>query len=440
MNQLKRELGLFSCTMLVAGNMIGIGIFITAGRIYSTLPNPYYIFFAWVFGGLLSLIGALSYAELSTRFPRAGGGYVYLREAFGPLFGFLAGFSSSMVTLPGTTAFLAIGVTKYAGFTDPFIAKTTAVLLILSISYVNYRGVKWGSDLQNGFMLLKLSLIFILIFAGFLFGNGSFEHFSMAKELPHSFWVVFPLCLVPIMYTYSGWDATVYIAGEIKNPTRNIPLASFYGTAMVMIIYLSLAALYIYGIPVVQENQTRIVTSVSRILFGGPMGSIIGGMVAVSVLGALSATILTAPRVMYAMAQDGLFPAQAAEVHGTFYTPGKAIWFQCLWACLLALTGTFDQLLDYVTVPSVFFNAVVVVGLLKLRFQNKADVDAKPYLMLGYPILPILFIFGMGWIVVNTIVKAPKDSIWGLLIVSLGVPIYFIVKKYTLPRKNIEKN
>src|SRR3990167_6604620 len=179
MAELRRELGLFSCAMLVAGNMIGIGIFVTAGRIYHKLPDPNLILAAWVAGGFLSLAGGLVYAELATRFPRAGGGYVYIREAFGPLPGFLAGFSSSMVTIPGTAAFLAIGLTKYAGILDPFSAKGIAVALILLISLVNYWGVKWGAELQDAFMVIKLLLIVVLISAGFFSRNGSLENFSL---------------------------------------------------------------------------------------------------------------------------------------------------------------------------------------------------------------------------------------------------------------------
>ena len=201
MSELKRALGAFSCTMLVAGNMIGIGIFVTAGRIYSLIPDPKWILTAWVFGGILSLMGALSYAELGTRFPRAGGSYIYLREAFGPFFGFLAGLSSSLVTIPGTSAFLAIGFTKYAGIVNPYTAKSIAILLILGISYENYRGVKWGAELQNGFMVLKLSLIALLVLVGFWSGKGSFSHFAITGTFTQSLWVLFALALVPVMYT-----------------------------------------------------------------------------------------------------------------------------------------------------------------------------------------------------------------------------------------------
>ncbi len=422
MAELRRELTIFSCTLLVAGNMIGIGIFVTASRIYTLLPNPTYILLAWIVGGLLSLAGALAYAELASRFPRAGGGYVFSREAFGPMFGFLAGFSASLVTLPGTAAFLAMGFTRYAGISDPLTAKIIGIGLILSISYINYRGVTRGAILQDGFMVLKLALIFILIVAGFASMNGSLSHFLTA--LPSASPL---LALVPIMFTYSGWDASVYVAGEIKNPQKTLPFSMFFGTLLVMVVYITLAMLYLYAIPVDSPiSKTAIVTSVSNVFFGSTVAKYVGGLVAISVLGCLSATILTGPRVIYAMAKDRLLPGFLGSVNSTFHTPAKAIWFHGIWACVLLISGTFDQLLDYVTVPAVFFAAINVAGLFILRKKNRADTGAAPYLTLGYPVIPALFVIGMLGIVINTAINDPLNSLWGLGMVVLGVPIYFI--------------
>ncbi|OGR97526.1 MAG: hypothetical protein A2902_01310 [Elusimicrobia bacterium RIFCSPLOWO2_01_FULL_64_13] len=437
MTGLRRELGIFSCTLLVAGNMIGIGIFITPGRISAILPHPGWILAAWVFGGILALAGALTFAELSSRFPRAGGSYIYIREAFGPLPGFLGGFSSGIVTLPGTAAFLAIGVTKYAGITDVLTARSVAVGLILAISLVNYWGVKWGADLQDGFMVLKLLLIFSLIGAGFLSANGSWENFRAAGEAVRPLWIAFPLVMVPIMYTYSGWDGAVYVAGEIRDPSRTIPVSHFLGTLTVTAIYLGLATLYIYALPLTRStNEVRVVTLAAGSLFGPAWGGVVGWLISLSVLGCLSATILTGPRILYAMARDGLFPSAAAGVHPVFASPGKAIWFQAVWACVLAVTGTFDRLLDYVTVPMVFFGAVTGIGLFVLRRRDAKDEGSRPYLAFGYPWVPAVFILGMVWIVANTALKSPRDSLWGMAMVLLGVPIYFLWK--WVHRKDLE--
>ena len=432
MTELKRELGSFSCTMLVAGNMIGIGIFVTAGRIAAVLPHPQMILIAWILGGLLSLAGALSYAELGTRFPRAGGTYIYLREAFGPLTGFLSGFSCSVITIPGASAFLAIGFTRYAGITDPQLAKGIAVFLIILFSIVNYWGVKWGAGLQNSFMILKLLLIFALIFAGFLSGNGSLQNFFSVGEISHSYLGALPLAMIPILYTYSGWDASIYVAGEIKHPSRTIPFSLFSGTLIVTFIYLGLAALYIYAIPVTSpEHKTKIVTAASSIFFGERIGKIVGGLVALSILGCLSAAILTGPRVVYAMAKDGLLPSKMAHIHELFASPSYAIFFQGVVASLLVVTGTFDQLLDFATVPAIFFQTLTVIGLFVLRKRNHADPAAQVYSTLGYPIVPALFVLAQAWIILSTIIKTPKDSLWGLLMVTLGLPLYFYWNRQT---------
>lgn len=427
MPDLKRHLNPFSCAMLVAGNMIGIGIFVTAGRIYTLLPNPMLILLVWLLGGALSLVGGLAYAEMASRFPRAGGGYVFLREAFGPFWGFLSGFSSGLVTIPGTIAFLAMGVSKYAGITTPLWAKCLGFFLIAVMSYINYLGVVRGARLQNGFMMLKFSLIFILIVAGFASMNGSFAHFTESVPLSQSPWILIVLAMVPVMYTYSGWDATVYVAGEVDNPRRTLPLAMFWGAFLVTAVYVALVSLYLYAVGLgTPENKTVIVTVVSGQLFGPVIGAVAGGLVALSVLGCLAATILTGPRVLYAMSRDGLFPAFAGMVDGRFFTPARAILFQAIWSSVLVVSGTFDQLLDYVTVPSVFFGALNVMALFVLRQRDQQDPGVIVYRMLGYPILPALFVVGMLGIVVNTVWRYPLDSGFGLLIVALGGPVYWL--------------
>ena len=336
-----------------------------------------------------------------------------------------------MVTIPGTVAFLAMGFTRYAGFTDPVLSKVIGVSLILVVTYVNYKGVLRGAILQDAFLLLKLFLIFTLVVLGFATRHGSFTHFAIALPLAHPFFVALPLALIPIMYTYSGWDAAIYVAGEIKDPRRTIPKAMFLGASMVTLVYLALACLYIYAIPVtVFGAKTAIVTSASSVLFGSVIGKIIGSCVAISVLGALTGTVLTGPRVTYAMAKDNLLPASLCKVHPVYCTPSYSIWFHGIWTCVLLLTGTFDKLLDYVTVPSVLFGAINVMGLFVLRIRKKADVGADPYLTFGYPVLPALFVLIMLAVVVNTVVKDPGNSIWGLVIVALGIPIYFIWTRF----------
>ncbi|NBV82941.1 amino acid permease [bacterium] len=432
MQTLQRKLGLLSCTLLVAGNMIGIGIFVTAGRITTTLPHPGLIMTAWLLGGLLSIAGGLAYAELATRFPRAGGGYIYLREAMGPVMGFLSGFSASMITIPGTAAFLAMGFARYAGIDTPWIAKVIGISLILSISYVNHRGVVKGAGLQDLFMILKLTLITTLVLAGFGIGAGNWAHFAIHSPLPQASWIALPLALVPIMYTYSGWDATVYMAQEVTNPREVIPKSLIMGASLVTVVYMLLAGLYIYGLPVTHAiGKARIIVAVSSALFSPAIGTIVGSLVAVSVLGCLSATILTGPRVIYAMAKDHLLPQFANQVHPKFGTPSNAIWLHAIWACVLLITGTFDQLLDYITVPSVLFAALNVAGLFVSRFRKAQDPNAIVYLTWGYPFIPALFVMTMLGIVINTALHDPQNSLWGIAMVVIGIPIYFLNRRFT---------
>lgn len=435
MTELRRQLGLLSCTLLVAGNMIGIGIFVTATRIYSLIPNPSLILISWFIGGMLAIAGGLAYSELATRFPRSGGGYIYLTEAFGPLMGFLSGFSASLITIPGTAAFLAIGFTRYAGIADPTISKLIGITLIIVVSIINYFGVLRGARLQDGFMILKLGLIASLLIFGFGIGSGSWENIMSTEAMPLSLWTAIPLALVPIMYTYSGWDATVYVSQEIINPRRTIPRSMVLGAALVTLVYLALAALYLYALPVHQTPPSgRIISAVASALFSPRIGSIIGGLVAISVLGCLSATILTGPRVIYAMAKDSRLPPLLAGIHPKYGTPSNAIIFHAAWAILLLVTGTFDQLLDYITVPSVLFGAINVIGLLIIRRANKKDPEATPYLMVGYPIVPLIFVLAMLGIVVSTAMHDPHNSLWGLVVLSLGIPVYFAQKNLRNPR------
>jgi len=428
MNSFKRALGTRSATLLVAGNMIGIGIFVTAGKIIQVIPNPALVLGAWVLGGLLSIIGGLAYAELATRFPRAGGGYVFQKEAFGPMLGFLAGFSSSMITIPGTTAFLAMGFTRYIGVVDPLVSRMIGLSLIAGISWINYRGVTQGAVLQDGFMVLKWGLIVALVGAGFGWGHGSWAHFESSLPLTRPLWVALPLALVPIMYTYSGWDATVYIAQEITNPRRTIPRSMVLGASLVMLTYILLTALYIFALPLSAPTR-RIAATAAGVLFTPVIGHVVGMLISISVLGCLAATVLTGPRVFYAMAKDRLFPPWMARIHPRFQTPGLAIVVHGLWASLLMLTGTFDRLLDFITVPSVLFGAITVIGLFVVRHRHRHDEAADPFLMPGYPVLPAVFVAIMGFIVIATVIHDPLNSAWGLVVLALGIPVYWIVKR-----------
>ena len=431
---LKRVLGLFTCTMLVVGNMIGVGIFTTPGSVAAKLPSAPLIFLAWIAGAFLAICGALSYAELGAAYPQAGGNYVFLREAYGPLWGFLYGWTAAFITQAGTVAVLAIGFTKYAGIDNA----TTAILiswgLILLFGGLNYAGVKVGAGTLDVITFLKILSIIALVAAGMIFGKGDVTHFHSAMIAhPIGLATALATALVPVMYTYSGWNATVYVGSEVENPSRVIPLSLLSGVLITASLYIALNLLYVYALPVdAMKGEIAMAASASRSLFGTAAGRVISAMIAMSILGCINATLLTAPRIPFAMAKDGYFFPSFGKVHPKFQTPAHAILLEMAWASVLVLWGHldrngFDKLLDYVTVPSLCMNTLTVSAIFVLR-KTKPNMN-RPYKAWGYPVLPACFALMIGWIVVSELREAPLAALVGLGIVSVGVPFYLYFRK-----------
>jgi len=437
-NDLKRTLGLFSCTMLVVGNMIGVGIFTTPGRVASQLPYSGLMLTAWVIGAGLAMCGALAYAELGAAYPFAGGNYVFLREAYGPVWGFLYGWAAAFITQSGTIAILAVGFTKYAGITNAWHAQSWAIGLILFFGFLNYLGVKLGAGVVDVITLIKIVLIVALAACGALWGHGSFAR--LAPFVPSGatgwMWGGFATALIPIMYAYSGWNATVYVGSEVKNPSRVIPFSLILGVLITASLYIALNLLYLYAMPAAaMQGVIAIAKTASESLFGPFAARFLSMMIALSVLGCLNATLLTAPRIPFAMAQDGLFFRRFGRVHPRFQTPGAAIWLTTFWASALALWGGIDPknfyrlLDDYVTVPSLLLNTMTVLALFVLR-RKKPDLP-RPYRAWGYPLLPLLFVLMIVWMIANEVRQDPHAAFSGLAMVAAGVPffIYFSSRK-----------
>jgi len=422
--------------MLVVGNMIGVGIFTTPGRVANQLPTSGLVLLGWVLGAFLAMAGALSYAELGAAYPRAGGNYVFLREAFGPLWGFLYGWAAALITQSGTVAILAVGFTKYAGITNSLHVQLCAVGLILFFGLLNYVGVKVGAGVVDVITFLKIISILALVIAGTFFGRGSFSHASPLWPAQGGAWIAAGLAtaLIPIMYAYSGWNATVYVGSEVENPSRTIPLSLILGVLITAALYLILNALYIYAMPVTDmKGVIAIAKTASESMFGPAAAKVLSGMIAFSVLGCLNATLLTAPRIPFAMAQDGYFFAPFGKVHPRFRTPSSAIALVTLWATGLAIWGGIDHtnfyrlLDDYVTVPSLLLNALTVSALFLLRRQ-KPDLP-RPYRAWGYPVLPLLFIAIILWMVLNEFKQDPRAALSGIAMVAAGVPFFFYFRK-----------
>jgi APA family basic amino acid/polyamine antiporter len=436
--ELRRALGLFSCTMLVVGNMIGVGIFTTPGRIATLLPSSGWILLAWVLGAGLAIAGALSYAELGAAYPRAGGNYQFLREAFGPFWGFLYGWSATFITQSGTIAILAVGFSKYAGIQDPLHVQVTAVGLILVFGTLNYLGVQVGAGIVDAITSLKVVAIVGFAVAGTLLGHGSFSnaHPLLAPALnPQSpILVGLAMALIPIMYAYSGWNATVYVGSEVKDPERVIPLSLLGGVFLTAGLYLLLNVIYIYAMPVGEmRGVIAIAKEAAGHLFSPGIAGGVSLFIAFSILGCLNATLLTAPRIPFAMAERGdLFPAFAV-VHPRFRTPSNAILFITLWAVVLALWGGIDHkhfyrlLDDYVTVPSLLINALTVFALFRLR-KTQPNLP-RPYKAWGYPVLPLLFILSVLWMVINEMRQDVGAAMGGIAMMAACIPFYGLLKR-----------
>jgi basic amino acid/polyamine antiporter, APA family len=439
------SIGLFSATMLVVGNTIGVGIFTTSGVVAEHLPSPGWMLLAWILGGVLSLAGALVWAELGAAFPRAGGEYVYLREAFGPFWGFLCGWAAFLASFSGSIAVLAIALAEYlqALLPAPFVGslpwkvevgrftyvlslnQVLGITLVWLTSGLNYRGLHFGSFTQNVLSVSKLLAIGGLLVAGISFGKGTWA--NLAAAVPGSSLTGtgggLGLALIPIVFTYTGWNAVTYIASEVRNPETTLPQALALGTVITMGVYLALNLLYLYAVPVAQlKGVVRVGDLVAGALFGPGAAWVIAILIAVSVAGALNVMVLTGGRIYFAMARDGVFFARAAELHPRFRVPGHALLLQAAWTSVLILSGTFEQLLTYATVVIVGFSIVTVGALFLLR--RRQPHLRRPYHAWGYPWVPTLYVLASVGILVNALWEQPVECFFGLLLCVVGVPAY----------------
>jgi APA family basic amino acid/polyamine antiporter len=443
---LKRQIGLFSAVMVIAGDMIGIGIFVTTGAIAETLPSPGGILLVWVLGGLLALTGALSCAELSASLPYVGGDYIYIREAYGKLMGFLSGWSSFLVTFSGAIAFLAVGFNGFMSFFFPVLGSNEvlfsfaipvfpinvtvgtlfSIVVVLLISWLHCVGVRQGTMTQNVLTILKIGALLGIIVLGVLFGKGNTEHFKPLFDWQKiTNFSVFAAAFIPAIFAYSGWNAVIYIAGEVKDPEKNLPRALLWANLIVISLYLAVNVIYIYGVPVTEmKGALRVSEVATTALFGYQTSAWITAIITVSILGALNVVTMIGPRIYYAMAQDGVFFKRLTRVHPTFGTPTNAIILQAIWACFLILTGTFGTLFTYVSVIITLFSALTVGSVIVLRWK-RPDLN-RPYKLWGYPIVPILFIIAHLWIVWGSVIEKPRDSLMGVFIVALGIPAYLL--------------
>lgn len=449
---LSRKLGAGDGAAIVVSNVIGSGILIVPAFVADLAPSPWAMLGVWLLGGALAFAGALGYAELATLRPRAGGEYVYLRAAYGPLAGFLTGWTSFVAGFSGAIAAGAVGIAGILGRFLPFAADSApiyslslpfvslklspqslvALCVIATLSAVHSAGLGPGRIVQNVLAGAKVAVLAAVVTLGFSLGRGSSQNFSGGDAVALGSWA---LALIPVMFSYSGWNAAAYVTEEIRDPGRNIPRALLAGTAAVVLLYLALNLVFLYAIPIGEfpSQAVRIGDAAVESLFGAGAASAWAAASIVMILASISAMVLAGPRVYYAMARDGLFFKAVARVHPRSRTPVFAIAAQAAWSGLLVLTGTFEQLIEYTGFAIVLFAGTAVLAVFVLR--HRRPTDARPFRTWGYPVAPLFFVVVSFLIVVNAIWERPGTSGAGILVIALGVPLYFWMRATRSRRK-----
>lgn len=453
----KRSLGLLDATMIVAGSMIGSGIFIVSADITRNVGSAGWLIAVWLITGFMTITAALSYGELSGMFPKAGGQYVYLKEAYNPLIGFLYGWSFFAVIQTATIAAVGVAFAKFTAYLIPQFsedlvaidlgfrqispAQLLSIVVIVLLTYINTRGVKNGKIIQTTFTLTKLLSLFGLIVFGLIMAKGDVwqANWTNAWSLQNmtregtitalttvAAFGAIAAAMVGSIFSSDAWNNVTFIAGEIKNPQRNIGLSLFLGTLVVTIIYVSANLMYTAVLPlqeIASADKDRVAVAASNAIFGNVGTIVIALMIMISTFGCNNGLILAGARVYYTMAQDKLFFKQTGKLNKNA-VPETALWIQCIAACIWSLSGNYGQLLDMISFVVVLFYMLTIAGIFILR-RRRPDLE-RPYKAFGYPVMPLIYIL-MGLTFCTLLIIYKPEFTWpGLIIVLIGIPIYFI--------------
>lgn len=455
----KQSFSLLDATMIVAGSMIGSGIFLVSADMTRSVGSAGWLILLWILTGVLTLIAALSYGELSAMFPKAGGQYVYLKEAYNPLVAFLFGWSFFAVIQTGTIAAVGVAFSKFAAYIFPSLsennfiadlgfikisaAQITSIILVVLLTAVNTLGVKEGKIIQTLFTLIKLGALFGLIIFGFIAAdkvtwNANWSSgFALNKIsgnllVPYTGFAAIGAisgAMVGSLFSSDAWNNVTFIANEIKNPKRNIGLALFLGTLIVTIIYTATNLMYVSIMPmqsIAHAENDRVGVEAAKIIFGNVGTQIIAVMLMISTFGCNNGLILSGARVYYTMANDGLFFQQVGRLNKNA-VPSRGLWIQCLWASVLCLSGKYGDLLTYIIFTVLIFYILTIAGIFILR-KKRPDIP-RPYKAFGYPVLPMIYILAASIISVSLLIYQTKFSLPGLGILLLGIPIYYLLLK-----------
>jgi basic amino acid/polyamine antiporter, APA family len=443
--ELRRDLGKWGAIAMVVGTVIGSGIFAVPKAMTLEVGSPGVVFAVWIFGGILTLFGALTYAELAAAIPEAGGEYAYLRTAYGPFFGFLYGWTQTWVAKSGSVATLATLFFYYLANFSPSLEGTLyiiplpigpgggpleirwgqlcAMAVILILGFVNYFGVRVGGGLQIAVTILKVSLILGVVVIGMTASVGSVANYSSSIPATGG-WAGFFAALVAALWAYDGWNNVSMIASEVRNPQRNLPLSLIWGVLAVIAIYLLTNLAYFYVLPAADVAQSnRVAADMMRRILGSGGAAAVSVAAMISIFAALNGSILSGSRVPYALARDGLFFRSCAYVEPTYRTPSKSILLLTVWSSVLVITGRYEELYTLVIFPSWILYAMATASVIVLR-KTRPDLT-RPYKTIGYPVVPVLFVLVAIALILSTLVKSPRESILGLGIIAAGLPFYW---------------
>jgi APA family basic amino acid/polyamine antiporter len=439
--QVERKIGPFTATSIVVANIIGAGIFTTTGYVAGMLPNGAWVIGCWIFGGLIAVSGALCYAELATRMPEVGGEYVYLKKLYHPALGFLTGWTSLFAGFSAPIAASALGFAGYMfnglqnrlpALSDAevlFYKKTSAILIILALTGVHYLGIRLGSVVQNLLTGVKIAIVLGLASSGLVLARWSGSAMTLnGGGSPGSFALGTAMMLV--MFAYSGWNATAYVAGELKDPRRTLPLSLLTGTGIVIVLYLAVNLFILQAVPYQKlRGMEEVVKQASVLAFGSWIGNLLGLLTGLALLSSLSAYIILGPRVYYAMAKDRLFPPLASRLHPRYGVPGISILIQGVIAVLMVVLGTIEQIAYYVGFALGVFPWLAVAGIYVARKNGIGEISAAK--VWGYPLVPAFYLLSSLALMIVAFANRPFASAVALATIALGVPCYFLWVKGT---------
>ncbi len=439
-SELTRRFGLTTATALIVGEVIGAGIFLTPARMAKQLDSPLLLLIVWVVMGSSAIGGALCFGALAARFPRAGGGYVYLKHAYGPRMAFLYGWLSLLVTDPGVTAAMAAGLSDYVGYLSPLSIwgkRATAAAALIVIATVNLSGAALGSGILRALAAIKLGLLGFLVLWGFAMGAGQWSNLSlMVERSPAAAPLISALAgaLIAAFVSFGGWWDASKLAGEIKDPERTLPRALLLGVLIVTLVYITLSAVFLYLVsPARTDSEQGFAALVGEALFGRAGGVVFAVIVIVALLGSLAAVFMAFPRVYYAMARDGLFFPSVAAVHPRSGVPVRAVALQAALGVALVLTGSFEQILNYFMAPTLIFLVLTVATVFLFR------KGSPPLETPGFPLAPLVFLVPTALLIVAVVVGDPVRSFVGLLVVAAGVPVSaWVVRRRAFAQPRVE--